>query len=167
MVKKGVICRNLRDIEALYDNAKSTKKQFYFAKLAVLELCGWLESAQDGLVRESAGRSISVAANQAMVDEKIKRTYGFEYDQNFRPLLIFVVGLSRLERVETDFDTSGSLTKFRGLLSKLKKPRNDAAHTHTDGLLPNIDAPSVVRKNLEELFLYLRELERLLKRARY
>jgi hypothetical protein len=66
-----------------------------------------------------------------------------------------------------EFDKSGSLTKFRALLSKLKDPRNKAAHTHKSGVLPTIDAPSVVRKNLEDLYAYLRELERIIKRLRF
>lgn len=167
MVTKGDIGRNLRDIEALYDDSKSIKKKFYFSKLAVLELCGWLECTQDILIKESAGRCISAAANRTTVEEKIKRTYGFEYEQNFRPLLILIVGLSKLEKIETQFDATGSLTKLRGLLSRLRSPRNTVAHTHTSGQLPNIDAPSVVRSNLEELYNYLRELERILKKFKY
>ncbi|MGO9246493.1 MAG: endoribonuclease [Verrucomicrobiia bacterium] len=167
MVTKGVIPRNLRDIELLYDKAKSSKKKFYFAKLAVLELCGWLESTQDKLVRESADRCISAPQNLSILDERIKKTHGFEYDQHFRQLLILVAGISRLEKIESEFDQSGSLTQLRSLLGKLKDPRNIAAHTHTTGVLPTIDAPSVVRKDLDALYTYLRELERILKKAHY
>ena len=165
MVKKGSIGKNLKEIEAFYDQAKSTKKKFYFAKLAVLELCGWLENAQDELIKGSAARCILISTNMDLVNERIKRTYGFEYTGNFRPLLIQIVGLSKLERIEGQFDATGSLSKYRSLLSKLKDPRNKVAHNHTTGLMPTIDAPSVVRKDLEELFKYLRELERILKRA--
>ena len=167
MVRKGVIVRNLREIEALYNEARSNKKKHYFAKLAILELCGWLESTQDDLIRSSAGRCISLPPNQTLISSEIKRTHGFDYEQNFRRLLILIVGLSQLEKVEQEFDKGGSLAKLVGLLSKLKESRNMAAHTHTSGVLPTIDAPSVVRKNLEDLYVYLRQLERILKRLRF
>ena len=148
MFKKGEISKNLREIEALYNQAKSPKRQFYFAKLATLELCGWLESAQDALIADSVNRCIPTQSNRDIVLERMDKTYGFDYERNFRPLLIQIVGLSKLEQIETEFDKAGSLAKFKSLLNKLKKPRNTAAHTHTFGVLPKIDAPSVVRTDL-------------------
>jgi 2-iminobutanoate/2-iminopropanoate deaminase len=167
MVRKGDIAQNLKEIETLYNGSKSNKKKFYFAKLAVLELCGWLEDAMDKVVLESAIRCISEAANRKSVEEKIDRTFGFAYEKHFRPLLTYIVGMSRLEKVESEFDKVGALSKFRSTLTKLKDPRNIAAHTHSAGVLPNIDAPSVVRQDLELLYRSLRQLDRLLKRMRY
>ncbi|HXC36389.1 MAG TPA: hypothetical protein VNV43_10975 [Candidatus Acidoferrales bacterium] len=69
--------------------------------------------------------------------------------------------------LESEFDKAGSLTQLKSLLGKLTTPRNKAAHTHTFGVLPTIDSPSVVRKDLEALFRHLREMERILKRRRF
>lgn len=167
MVRKGNIRQNLKEIEELYNAARSARKQFYYAKLAVLELCGWLEDAMDKLVERSVVRCIKVGADSALIREKVKFTFGFGYDKHFKPLLVQIIGLSRLEQVETEFDKSGKLSVFQSTLLKLKDPRNLAAHTYTTGVLPNIDAPSVVTKDLELLFSSLRELERIMKRMRY
>jgi 2-iminobutanoate/2-iminopropanoate deaminase len=167
MVRKGTISRNLKEIERLYSRARATKTQFYFAKLAILELCGWLESAQAGLIQRSLSRCVLEPANRKMVQERIEQTHGFGYGKHFRPLLVQIVGLSRFERIEQEFDSGGSLSRLQSLLAKLKDPRNMAAHTHTHGVLPNVDAPSIVRRDLEDVYSYLRELERLLKRRKF
>lgn len=167
MVTKSAIARNLREIEELYNSSKSPKKKFYFAKLAVLELCGWIENSQDELIMRCAGRCVTATSNLKAVSDKISGNHGFTYERHFRPLLTLILGFSKLEKAELEFDKLGSLSKFSSVLSKLKDPRNTAAHTHTAGVLPTIDAPSVVRADLEAVYKYMRELERILKKMKY
>lgn len=168
MVRKGVIGKNLREIQRLYSETPSTRKKYYYAKLAILELCGWIEAEMDALLQRCSGRCITDTANIQNINKRIQRCYGFGYPEDFRPLLTLMIGLSRLEQIEKDFDMGGGLSRLRSILGKLRSSRNTHAHTYTPpGILPGIDAPSVTISDMEAVYGCMRELERILRRKRF
>ena len=99
---KTYISANLRGIDALYRAGTSPRKSLFYSKLAILELCGWIEVSMDGVVDSCAKRNLNEGASIALVANRIKRTYGFDYDQHFRELIIRILGLRSLETIEGD-----------------------------------------------------------------
>lgn len=98
------------------------------SKLAVLELCGWLEGEFDRLIRVvEAGR-----LNDApwVESELIDKTNGFHYAKHWRQMLCRVVGEVFVRRVEAEMEAAHptELEQLRSLLGQLWKDRCSYAH---------------------------------------
>src|SRR4051794_40502295 len=59
------------------------------SKLAVLELCGWLEGEFDRMLRAADAACLN---DPAWADDVINRTTGFHYANHFRPMLTKLLG---------------------------------------------------------------------------
>lgn len=60
VTKKRDISKNIDDLDSFYNSSwRSPRRQFFFAKLAVLELCGWIEETMDDIVKDCKNRKIS------------------------------------------------------------------------------------------------------------
>lgn len=98
------------------------------AKMAVLELCGWLEGEFD--------RLITLAQTGRLDDEEwmrthvLERTNGFAYNEHFRPMLAKVFGEFVARRVEARMEElyAGDLERLKSLLGILWKQRCTFAH---------------------------------------
>jgi hypothetical protein len=87
----------------------------------------------DALVLRCAKRQLKVSKNLAFCeDEIIGRTYGFDYQRNFRWMLIRLVGLVTVERLEKQVDQAKHDT-MKSTLGTLKIVRDSAAHTSSQG----------------------------------
>lgn len=98
------------------------------SKLAILELCGWLEVEFDRLIRlVEAGR-----LNDSDWVEKnvIEKTNGFSYNSHWRPMLCKVVGEVFARRVELCMEAAhpAELDQLKSLLGQLWKDRCSFAH---------------------------------------
>lgn len=98
------------------------------SKLAILELCGWLEVEFDRLIRlVEAGR-----LNDSDWVEKnvIEKTNGFSYNGHWRPMLCKVVGEVFTRRVEQAMEVAHptELDQLKSLLGQLWKDRCSFAH---------------------------------------
>ena len=155
---KPYISANLRGIDTLYRAATSPRKSLFYSKLAILELCGWIEVSMDGLVGGCAARSLKHSSNIAIVADRIRRTYGFDYDRHFRELIIRVVGLKAVEQIEGSVDVT-KFTKLTAALSALKTNRDSQAHTYIKGTTLVLDAPSVTRTRFEDVYDGLKDFE--------
>lgn len=100
------------------------------SKLALLELCGWLEEWMDEVVRQ---------VNQSTLNDAdwveaniIKRTNGFHYNSHFRPMLCGVLGEHSIRRIEGNFEQSygGDLELISSTLGTLWKLRCNLAHAN-------------------------------------
>jgi hypothetical protein len=101
MIAKTQIVQTLQSLDARYQTAGSAEEAQWFAKLAIIELCGWIEESMDEVIRRCSKRHLRVAANQAMCqDDIIGKTYGFEYKKHFRSMLIRLLGLVAVEQLE-------------------------------------------------------------------
>jgi len=143
MISRSYIYKNLKSMDVLYIHSNSIKKGLFYSKLALLELCGWIEESMDDIIRRCAHKNLKINRNLRMIENVIiKRTSGFEYNQHFRQMLVKTIGLINLEKLEKKFDP----VKFQLLeitLESLKRARNNEAHTHIKGTTRRIDAPSV------------------------
>src|SRR3990172_5850560 len=102
MVIKSLILSNLSIINRLYNNTSSQKEALFYSKLAILELCGWIEESMDVIVKNCANQKLRNNDNLIFLEKEIiKKVHGFDYHNNFRKMLMQVIGLIRLEIIET------------------------------------------------------------------
>jgi hypothetical protein len=152
MIAQTNMRRNLVRLNSLYNKAQTPIESLFFSKLAILDLCGWIEESMDDVVRRCAIRCLHVADNRKFVEkEVIKKTYGFDYDSHFRKMLGRVIGLMNVEKLERRLDTSVH-TKFVATLSTLKTSRDSEAHTHLKGATKVLNAPSVTLAQFEDVY---------------
>ena len=143
MIAKSYIKSTLEELDKLYNQASSQKKAIYFSKLALMELCGWIEESFDDIVIRHANRNLKESNNRTYCkDSIVKPNYGFEYKKNIRPMLISLIGLIELEKLETELEKSAQITLLKGYLGNIKDSRNSAAHTHLKGVTRRYNAPS-------------------------
>jgi hypothetical protein len=138
----------------------------YFSKLALMELGGWIEVTMDGIVRDCAKKHLSGAQNLKEVeDQTIRRTYGFDYNRQFRQMLITVLGLVKVEEMEGQFD-SIKFALMKSSLSTLKYERDRAAHTYIAGVTTNLLAPSTISNHFQQVYDGLKDIERCVRRLK-
>ena len=152
MLSAVELIENLDYYDAVYSNASGNIRPMLLAsKASILEVCGWVEQAMDGLVADTGVRcALSQIRNDQVKRKYIEKTYGFVYEQHFERMLISVVGYRILEKVEA---TAGqALSTMTGTLSSLSPLRNHYAHTHFDSNSPypknmtGIPAPTLMRQ---------------------
>lgn len=159
MINKGQIEKNLTQIHNSYNKSRRLRQTLYFSKLAILELCGWIEESMDNVIQISAYRRLKKPDNLTFVEKQIiKRTYSFEYDQHFRNMLIQVIGIINVERLEDNLDRT-KLDMMKSTLATLKECRDKQAHTHLKDTTMIIDAPSVTQSRFQIVYDGLKDIE--------
>lgn len=161
MIAKTYILRNLAELDSAFRGAKTQKHAIYFSKLAILELCGWIEISMDGIILAHCKRKVTAPKNTKFIkDDVVKRTYGFDYESHFRRMLINLIGIVTCEKLEAQIPVAVH-TKFIAQLQSLKTVRNGLAHTYISGPITAlaIDAPSVTKARFTEIHDGLKEFE--------
>lgn len=162
MIPKTYILQNLKSLEFQYNRAKSQKAPLFFSKLALLELCGWIEESMDELII-LATRGLREPANaQYVVDQVIRMNHGFSYKSNFRPMLVKAIGIKKVEWVEATVAT-GTVANLSSALGTLKAARDNEAHTHIKGTARSIDSPSITLTRFTAVYTCLKEYERVIR----
>jgi hypothetical protein len=164
MIVKGYIQSTLEELEKLYDEHKSLKKDIYYSKLALLELCGWIEESFDSIIKTSIAAKIKSNGYRKILQDIIKRNHGFQVGSNFRPMLIQAVGLQKTEKIELKLDSSGKVQILSTTLGNLKKVRDDNAHTFIRGTTTTIQTPSVTKAQFALIFPIIKEFEKEVKK---
>ncbi|NVN95975.1 MAG: hypothetical protein HXX18_11890 [Bacteroidetes bacterium] len=158
MIDSIGITTTIDELDVLYNS--NPLQATYFSKLAVLELCGWLELTMDCIVNECANSKLSLQSNKDFFEKKVvDSTFGFHYDQHFRPMLMKLIGLIKLEQIESGLITSGELSILESHLGTLNQTRRRAAHTSIVGATVTYEAPSKIRQYLNTLFPILKKFE--------
>ncbi len=126
------ISDTLKELDRWYSELPGgTERPTLISKLAVLELCGWLEIRFDALI-DSSGKLVGLDAK--WIDEQVvKRNYGFTYADHLRAMLCRLVGEAAVLHVEAVFEieSPGKLEQLKGTLTNLWKIRGVLAHTHS------------------------------------
>ncbi len=164
MIVQGYIQTSLKQLEKLYDSHQSLRKDIYYSKIALIELCGWVEDSLDHLIRFSVVNKLRTSDYKKILTRIIKRNHGFDYDNNFRPMLIQVVGILKAESIENKVNRNGDIDKLRAHLSYLKELRNKNAHTFIKSNTNNIPSPSVSLSYFNDIFPILKKIENEIKR---
>ena len=142
MISHSYIESNLKYLNRVYQRANSNKELSYCSKLAILELCGWIELSMDDIVLRGCVRGLKQEKNRKAVREKVKLNYGFEYKRHFVSLITSLVGFHGYETLEKSIPTTVS-ENFEAELRNLKESRNSLAHTYYKGGTHHYDAPSI------------------------
>ncbi len=165
MITKQYIVPGLQALDTAYNNAASDDDAERFAKLAIIELCGWIEESMDSLVLRCGKRQLKVSKNRTYCeDDIIAPTYGFDYHKHFRYMLIRLVGLVTVERLEMQVDQAKHVT-LKSTLGSLKVVRDSVAHTHLKGTTRTLDAPSVTIRRFQWVYDGLLDLDQTMRRA--
>lgn len=158
-IAKTYILQNLSTLEHRFNHARSQKILLLYSKVAVLELCGWIEMTMDEIVLGLARRKLKDVDNLKRVDAETKRNHGFDYDNNYRKLLCYCIGIVTVEKIEQKADIT-KFVKLKAELKNLKQSRDALAHTYVKGFTHQIDAPSITRSRFIHLYDGLKDLER-------
>lgn len=147
MIAYKYIERNLRELDKRFTCRSSTKDMNFASKLAILELCGWIEQSMDDCILRASVRVLKEADNRKLIKNRVERHYGFEFERNFKPMIINLIGVWGFEKISGSIDSAVEL-KFINELNELKRKRNSLAHTYTKGVTQHYDAPSVTIERL-------------------
>jgi hypothetical protein len=124
-----VVDTTLKELDTWFkEPSTSNDRPKLLSKLAILELCGWLEGEFDRLVLLAESGRLN---DRVWVDKNlISRTYGFQYDSHWRQMFARLVGEVFVRRVEAEMETTfpGDLIRLKNLLGTLWKVRCDFAH---------------------------------------
>lgn len=160
MIAKQPIEELLKDLQKLYDNPVDPVHKDYYSKLALLELCGWLEIVLDDITLTYAKARLTESKNVEILEKEIVgRTYGFDYKAHFRPMLMKIIGLTNVERFESSLTNLGVFQILVSQLGSLSTLRNPAAHTSIAGAMPTFNAPSTMTSYLNSLHPILTTVE--------
>ena len=165
MITKQYIVPSLQALDTAYRNAASDDDAERYAKLAIIELCGWIEESMDSLLLRCGKRHLKDAKNLGYCeDDIINPTYGFDYHKHFRFMLIRLVGLITVERLERQVDQAKHAT-LKSSLGSLKVVRDSVAHTHLKGTTRRLDAPSVTLRSFQSVYDGLLDLDQTMRKA--
>ena len=160
MISKKPIETLIRELEKLYDAPADSLHKDLYSKLALMELCGWLEFSMDKIVEDYSVTKLSEPKNQEYFKKKIiDKTYGCDYKSHFKPMLINLIGLKGIEKLEANLQAEGVLQILSAQLGSLWSLRNSAAHTTIVGVTTSYQAPSAMKKYLVSLHPILTTLE--------
>ncbi len=153
MVAKTYILKELNKIKRLYDKSMSGSDRDmpkYYSKLALLELCGWIEESMDDIIVKSSRRSR--VKDCKYINDFIERNHGFSY-KNFRNMIISLIGITEVERVENKVNKVNK-QKLESSLKSLKSMRDNHAHTtlHGEGSTKRLWAPSIILSKFNEVY---------------
>lgn len=138
----------LDDINIAFQKETNNIKSNMWAKLAALDVCGWIEECIDKIVEDFLSVRNLSADNKKKVEARVKKINGFSYDDHFRPLMIELVGVIGFEKIEHNL--SNQCTRLKSHLKDLKTKRDRYAHTFTKPL-PTPDAPSLIISRLRDI----------------
>ncbi len=153
MIRSGRIRKTLKYLDAEYNkNIANSDPQIpvLFAKMAVLEYCGWIEEAFDEVARTCVRGKLKTSASREILEDRIGRTHGFTYAASVRPLLSVALGTIKLRALELKLSRSPDLDRLKTNLGNLNAMRKEAAHTHTSGRTQSFQSPSVIIANLNQ-----------------
>ena len=157
-----MVSTTLAQLEVWYNEPTAgPERPKLLSKLALLELCGWLETEQDRLILKI--NDVCLKDVSWTRRELVDKTFGFDYNRHFRPMLAQVLGehlTRKLERIiESKFP--GDIDQLRSSTGDLWVKRCSFAH---EDMVTNVqkqqrfDAPSwsqnryrILRKILSRL----------------
>lgn len=166
MIAKSYIEATLKALDKKYAEASSQKESWLYSKLAILELCGWIEESMDDIVLRCAKRHLGTSKHFDLYQEKyVDKVHGFGYKQHFRLMLQGLLGVIVTRKVEKKVDAL-KLDRLKSTLGSLKSTRDKMAHTHIRGTTPSIDAPSRTIANYKAVYDGLIEFQKVAREIR-
>ena len=147
MIAYTYIEKILEVLDRRYMSGSSANDRNFASKLAVLELYGWIEQSMDDCILRASVRVLRQTNNRKLIQNGVKRNRGFDFENNFKPMIINLIGVWGFEKISSSIDSAVEL-KFINELNALKSKRNSLAHTYAKGVTQYYDAPSVTIERL-------------------
>jgi len=98
MISNLTILKNFVRINRLYSTSNSPIETLLYAKIGIIELCGWIEETMDAIVLDVSQRSLRTQAHRVYIERQIiKNTHGFEYEAHFQKCLWELLGLKEFK----------------------------------------------------------------------
>jgi hypothetical protein len=157
MVDSTEISDVLRKLDTLYNNTPDINLLNWYAKLSMLEFCGWIETTMDSIVLSFSNRKLSDQKYKKHCIDILKKNHGFLYDGHFKEMLCKIIGLYNLEKLETKLGDTNIDTLNREL-STLWVLRGELAHTFTDSMKRYNTSPSAILNGNLVIILPILEL---------
>jgi len=162
VITKTKILKTLKKLDKLY-NAVNKKVEYdlpnYYSKLALLELCGWVEQSMDDILR-CFQRKLKEEKNINYLETRIiKPTHSFEYHTHFREMLIKTIGITGVEKMERKINNRKKEI-LASSLGILKTMRDEHAHTYISGTTHRLHAPSISESHFRKIYDGLKEFEK-------
>ena len=98
MLSNSELILSLDALDRLFQASQSPRDSLMHSKHALLEFCGWIEEAQDELLRKCAAKLLD-PADVKLVDERIQKNYTFIFGK-FRELISLVIGLNKYKIID-------------------------------------------------------------------
>ncbi|WOD43475.1 hypothetical protein [Hwangdonia lutea] len=155
MILKRDIKTLLRELDSYY-NAEPHPRSTHYSKLALMELCGWIEESLDKIARRCVKNKILTTQYEDIMDSIVKNNYGFNYKRNFRKMMLQTIGVVKMEKLETQLNNTGKIGLLNATLDNLTIERNKAAHSTNAGVMLTFQAPSITLNQLEQIYPILR-----------
>ena len=163
-ISKAAISQNLKTLNTLYNSSRNNSEAIFYSKLAVLELCGWIEEAMEKIILSCVIRTTKNITNRDTIKKTvIKRNRGFDYEDHLQNMLIHVVGFRDAKAVESAV-TPATITILKSKTASLKTIRNVLAHTYSNDTTTALDAPSITIHNFCSVFKALSEFQDVMKK---
>lgn len=161
IVDSSEILRTIKLCKRAYNTAKSQRAKKYACKVAIIELCGWVEVTLDDIMIAHAAKHLHHPADIKKFREIVDRNSGFQYNNHLLSMYSFINGRSGFRSLETEIDST-SRAGLESALSTLKPMRNDAAHTHMAGAQATYFAPSRTEQLCKLILAGFEEFERVI-----
>lgn len=165
MIKKTLIIKELNKLNILYNSSlvgTDIDLPKYYSKLALMELCGWIEENLDNLILEYSNKKLT---SSSYVVNKVKNNSSFN-SSSFKELLILIIGNVGFEKIEDKINLSKK-TRLTSTLDNLKPMRDSHAHTTIFGTSQAFFAPSRIISDFNNVYEGIKEYEKFLKKMSY
>ena len=160
MIVKSYIKKTLDTLNRRYLASATKMGPLYYSKLAVLELCGWIEISIDDLALRAVRKKVRDRRKCERFEKAaIRPINGFHYKRDFRRILCSAIGEIIVANIEQKMD-SIKLARLESELNTLQKSRNRLAHTYVKGVTQQIDAPSRTIRRFNLIYDGLKEFEK-------
>lgn len=158
MIAKTKTKNILNTLNRLYYKDNINKE--YYSKLALLELCGWLEESIDDIaIKYGKRKRLSIYYENLLNENIVNPIYGFKYEIHFAQLFLKVFGIYKFMKLEKKINTF-ELNQFKSDLSFLKRLRDSYAHTTIPGCTRTFHVPSYFYIHLDRIYLVLKKFEK-------
>jgi hypothetical protein len=164
MIIKKHIETDLKRLNHLYLSSVSgadTTIPIFYSKLAVLELCGWIEESFDLIAKRAISGKLKEEKFKKLLESAIKENHGFDYEVHFLRMLSKIVGLGKCEQLHLHLRSTGKDAILVSELNHVKNQRTTAAHVPIFKTLANkntFDAPSKTLARLYTVYPIIKEM---------
>jgi hypothetical protein len=165
-----MVAATLEQLDGWYNepSAQIGDRPQLLSKLALLELCGWIEGEFDRLIRKAEGGRLRDP--KWLTKDVVDRTSGFTYPKHLRWMFANVFGELFVQRIEKEMETSfpGELDRLIITLKELWTRRCNFAHADFAANVAAqrvFDAPSWSRGQLATVTQLITEFDAAMTRA--